>query len=266
MSARFYTETLLPGTDEEIAYLLVPVLEMDAGLKKLRGTLLRDHPLADLCGGDAKYLDFKLLGYEHVGRMDASNTSYLRVSFSKDYNVVDDGKQVGTLVDTVPTSIESFPWPKVLTDISWNQVELKPNGDVTTGGTPSQYSSWSITPMFIDEYHGLTKVTERYYISNVPFDESIITAESLHPTNVHWELGGSNGNGAVTNCLTGGITTPAIVASGSSTVIRASTTFDATPQTAWVEHIFYDVVTRQNGLYFRLTKTAAPPPHTPGQS
>jgi len=174
--------------------------------------------------------------------------------------------ELGTLVDAVPTSIESFPWPKVLTDISWNQVELKPNGDVTTGGTPSQYSSWSITPMFIDEYHGLTKVTERYYISNVPFDESIITAESLHPTNVHWELGGSNGNGAVTNCLTGGITTPAIVASGSSTVIRASTTFDATPQTAWVEHIFYDVVTRQNGLYFRLTKTAAPPPHTPGQS
>ena len=98
--------------------------------------------------------------------------------------------------------------PKVLTNISWDHVELKPNGDVTTGGTPSQYSSWSITPMFIDEYHGLTKVTERYYISNVPFSAATITSESLHPTNVHWELGGSNGNGAVTNCLTSGNSTP----------------------------------------------------------
>ncbi len=152
----------------------------------------------------------------------------------------------------------------MLIDVQFNHVEI--NGStISIGGDPNEYSRWSIAKQLIQRYHGLTKIMLRDYISMVEFTGHL-AVESLHPTRVEWSLSGYNGRDSVEECLTGGISTPACVHAGSSTVIVPARNFDATPQTTWVDHVFASMPVQRNGLWFLQTKEAIVPPHEPGES
>jgi len=168
-----------------------------------------------------------------------------------------------TLVRTYDDSDESFYWPAVLTDITFNHYDIYPNGAFGIGTSGNQYSIWQVAPQLIQAYHGLTKIVVRDYISASPFTG--ITTEGLHPTRVYWDLAGQGGHGSVPECLTfGDVVTPECINFGTATVSVPSLTFDATPQTTWIDHIFSDKVSYADGYYFRRTKTAIVPPHQPG--
>ena len=169
------------------------------------------------------------------------------------------------------SSRESFYWPAVLQGVIFNHAEFY--GTTASQGTPTNYSKWAIQARIINAYHGLTKVLINNYVSRSPFTN--ITAESLHPTHVHWELAGENGHGGVSEpCLTSGVTTPEVKAATwdgttyvvTSIVISPQRTIDATPQTSWIDHIFIDEVTYKDGLYWRHTEKAIVPTHAPGES
>ncbi len=253
---KLFPETLLDGTDYLMLSALVPTREAKSLIQPRLTTLkvcAEKMPL-DREGTDI-YNNYVLSGYEHVRTEEGTFT---KINFTQDFG--SDG--AGTLVRTFDSSEESFYWPAVLIDVLFGHVEI--NGTSVGIGTRTQFSHHSIAPQLIQAYHGLTKITVRDYIGMVPFTG--ITTESLHPTRVAWNMAGFNGSGSVPECLTSGVTVPQVVIDGSSTVISPQRIFDATPQTTWIAHIYSDIVTVQNGLYFRRTKTAAVPPHTPGES
>lgn len=210
-------------------------------------------------GGTDTFDSYKFKGFDAM----EEKTDMMRAIFVPDLSLTYD-----TPVRTFNSTEESFYWPAVLTSITFNHVE-EWNGTFSLSSYPTNLSYWSVVPKLINSYHGLTKIQINDYISDVA--SWTVTTESLHPTKVHWSLPGHNGTGSVPECLTDTVNVPAVYMAnagfGGGTTIAAARTIAATPHTTWpATHVYSDVVTFADGLYFRRTKTAYKPPNTPGES
>ncbi len=230
MLSRMDYETLVPGTDEVIAYALIPLNELMAVGRQVRGTLLKNHPLIDRQGSSA-YDDYILTGYEEVKVADGSGHKMVRADFARDYSAVSDP------VLTVPLK-ESHGWPPVLGSLTLL-------GNVTeelVGGDGSSYI-WDIAADYPaigvgwtrDAYRGPTKFEVRTYLTNSP---RAVTnpAPVMYGRSIHFDR--RVASVSVPPCLHATVTLPDLTVVDGATTLGSypEVVYAATGQTDWAEH------------------------------
>lgn len=194
------------------------------------------------------------------------------------------------VIETIWTYDSSVYWPPIVEGIDFY-------ADIATlpGGVGSEYhgeanTNWLAFVKKRPAYRGITKLRIQQYVSAVnPFDFSATTQRSFCPTNIQWNLGGSNGRGETGECLHPDIVTPGtdmssvavylwdeanpggrVVLPGTdftSRLFKATGDLEANvgigPKTynyLWVESfVLADQVTPKSGLFLREIVTAYRP-------
>lgn len=251
------SESILPYLDGFRKILHVPSSQAAIDRMPARGTTMK--ACEDIgIGLDTAGATDTELAYTFSHATALPHRDLVALTFVKDF---DRTEAVATYYETE----ESYYWPAVLQSITFGHVEF--DGVLwSSGGSPNENSRWSIVEKIKSKYTGMTQVQVDEYLSRIPWPQAEISTNSLQPTVVRWDL--LNKSGQTPECLHGSVTVPEVKLSSNSYVICAQRTFDATPQTAWADHVFSDrvVFLPESGLWLRRKKTAITPTQSPGES
>ncbi len=263
-SSRISWETLLKGTDEKIAYALVPERETMAATIVTRGTRLDATPFVTLQGCLPEFKAYVFVGAEAIRTQEGSFT---RFSFIKNY-----GTNPVTPVQTTYTK-RPHPWPAVLGNLTLQGCvatdrELVGNADASTYIIQVPSDIPVVTPKWSrDAYDGITTFKVETWISNVKFDlsESTVHANGLYGRSIHFDR--HVFAPSLPPCLHVVVLVPVInVDINSSTLfaIYPAETFAATTFTDWAEHVVQDEAPEMPQGYFQRQRlTALVPTLTP---
>ena len=256
MPSRLNFETLVPGTDEQVVYALIPNNElMAAGVKPL-GTALKNHPFMDMQGATA-YADYILGGYEMVS---IGGAEFVRANFAKDYSV-GSAYAAATLTDYPK---RPHAWPPVLGSILLSGCST---GDIDMVGTTHTSHVILIPPDIPvvdvkwskDGYDGVTKFKREVFLKNSQHDLHTTTG-GLYPRSVQFNR--HVFSVSIPPCLHAAIQVPDIaidITPQSLTVVYPVETFAATTNTAWADHLHTDDEQCVHGVWVREKWTALVP-------
>jgi len=187
---------------------------------------------------------------------------------------------------TFYTKDSSICWPPICEGVDFYADDATVVAGVPGHLVGKETSLWTVVKKMRPAYKGLTTVRIDQYLSAEPFDLSSDTDIGFTPTNIFWNLAGTNGRGETGECLHNPLTVPGVdmttvaqyvwnednpngtTTSSSDRTSRAfqptggieSFTFAGSiPGLIWLDQIVAKSVTPKGGLYLMEIATAIRP-------